>query len=68
MRVRTMDEVAAEATTTPRFRARLVGAFAALAIVLAGGGIFSVFTFTGAWNTSRPARVATMARPMICGD
>ena len=46
LRIRTMDDVAAEATTTPRFRARLVGAFAVLAIVLAAGGIFSVFTFT----------------------
>jgi putative ABC transport system permease protein len=45
-RVRTMEDVAAEATAIPRFRARLVGAFALLSIVLAAGGVFSVFTFT----------------------
>jgi putative ABC transport system permease protein len=45
-RVRTMDDVAAEATAMPRFRARLVGAFAALAIVLAAAGVFSVLSFT----------------------
>jgi putative ABC transport system permease protein len=45
-RVRTLDDVAAESTARPRFRAQLVGAFAALAMVLAAVGIFSVFTFT----------------------
>jgi len=45
-RVRTMDDVAAEATAMPRFRARLVGVFAALAIVLAAAGVFSVLSFT----------------------
>ena len=45
-RIRTMEEVAADSTATPRFRARLVGAFAVLAMVLAAAGVFSVFTFT----------------------
>ena len=44
-RVRTMDDVAAESTARPRFRAQLVGTFAAVAVVLAGLGIFSVLTF-----------------------
>ena len=45
-RVRTMEAVAAESTARPRFRAQLMTAFAALASVLAGVGVFSVFTFT----------------------
>jgi putative ABC transport system permease protein len=45
-RVRTMDDIAAEATAIPRFRAQLVGLFALLAMVLAAAGVFSVFTFT----------------------
>jgi predicted permease len=45
-RVRTMEDVSAEATAIPRFRAQLIGAFAGLAIVLAAAGVFSVFAFT----------------------
>jgi putative ABC transport system permease protein len=41
-RVRTMEEVAAESVAVPRFRAVLVGAFAVLALTLAGIGIFGV--------------------------
>jgi hypothetical protein len=44
-RVRTMDEVEAESTARPRFRAQLVGAFAGAAVVLAAIGIFSVLMF-----------------------
>jgi putative ABC transport system permease protein len=44
-RIRTMQDIAAESTARPRFRAQLVGAFAALATALAAVGIFSVLTF-----------------------
>jgi putative ABC transport system permease protein len=45
-RVRTMGEVAAEATERPRFRAALVSTFAAMALVLAAVGVFGVLTFS----------------------
>ncbi|OLC51560.1 MAG: hypothetical protein AUH43_02385 [Acidobacteria bacterium 13_1_40CM_65_14] len=44
-RVRTMEEIAAESTSRPRFRAQLVAAFASVAVVLAAAGIFSVLMF-----------------------
>ena len=44
-RIRTMDEVAAEATLRPRFRATLVTTFAVMALALAAVGIFAVLTF-----------------------
>jgi putative ABC transport system permease protein len=45
-RVRTMDEVATEATQGQRFRAVLVSTFAGIALVLAAVGIFGVLTFS----------------------
>ena len=45
-RVRAMEEVAAEATSRPRFRATLVGTFALLALALAAVGVFGVMTFS----------------------
>jgi putative ABC transport system permease protein len=45
-RVRTMEEVAAEATSQPRFRAALVSLFAVLAVTLAAVGIFGVLAFS----------------------
>jgi putative ABC transport system permease protein len=45
-RVRTMDEVAAESIAEPRFRAQLVGAFAAIALILASVGVFGVLAFS----------------------
>jgi putative ABC transport system permease protein len=45
-RMRTMDEVASEATQGPRFRAALVSTFATIALVLAAVGIFGVLTFS----------------------
>jgi predicted permease len=44
-RVRTMQEVAVEATSQPRFRAQVVGAFAAVAVLLAAVGIFGVLAY-----------------------
>jgi putative ABC transport system permease protein len=43
--VRTMEQVAEQSTARPRLRAQLVAAFAALAMMLAAVGIFSVLTF-----------------------
>jgi putative ABC transport system permease protein len=45
-RVRAMEEVAAEATLQPRFRAELVSLFAVLALMLAAVGLFGVLAFS----------------------
>lgn len=44
--IRTLDEVASESTSRYRFRAVLVGAFAALALLLAMVGVFGVLAYT----------------------
>ena len=46
MRVRTIDEVASEATSRPRFRAQLVGVLATVAMMLAAVGIAGVLAFS----------------------
>jgi hypothetical protein len=45
-RVRTIDVVASEATSRPRFRAVLVGTFAVLALTLAMVGVFGVLAYS----------------------
>jgi putative ABC transport system permease protein len=44
-RVRTLEEIASEASARPRFRAQLVGSFAVLALVLAMVGLFGLLAF-----------------------
>jgi putative ABC transport system permease protein len=43
--VQTMDEIAFQSVARPRFRARLLAGFAALALLLAGVGVFGVLAF-----------------------
>jgi putative ABC transport system permease protein len=45
-RVRTIDAIATEATSRPRFRAVLVGTFAGLALLLAMVGVFGVLAYS----------------------
>jgi putative ABC transport system permease protein len=44
--VHTMDEIAASSVARPRFRARLLGGFAMVAMLLAAVGIFGVLAFS----------------------
>jgi putative ABC transport system permease protein len=43
--IRTMDEIVAESVARPRFRARLLAGFAAVALLLSAVGIFAVLAF-----------------------
>ena len=45
-RIRTLDDIAAQATSRPRFRAVLVASFALLALVLAMVGVFGVLAYS----------------------
>ncbi len=44
--VRTIDEIAAQATAQPRFRARLVALFASLALIVAAVGVAGLLAFS----------------------
>jgi putative ABC transport system permease protein len=44
--VQTMDEIAFESVARPRFRARLLAGFAALALLLSAVGVFGVLAFS----------------------
>ena len=44
--IRTLDEFVSRSMATPRFTTFLIGAFAAIALLLAGFGLFSVMAYT----------------------